>query len=92
MIAYIHDETDIKEKDKLKTIYSKIVNFDNKSRTKSKNGHEKKKNTLDSINALYEDLEIILNKYFQWKKNKEKDWKYELLNKCFKDYQYFPHK
>ena len=65
MIAYIHDETDIKEKDKLKTIYSKIVNFDNKSRTKSKNGNEKKKNTLDSINALYEDLEIILNKYFQ---------------------------
>ena len=87
MIVYIHDETDIKEKDKQKTIYSKIVNFDIKSRTKSKNDNEKKKNTLDSINALYEDLEIILNKYFQWKKNKEKDWKYELLNKCFKDYQ-----
>ena len=65
MIVYIHDETDIKEKDKQKTIYSKIVNFDNKSRTKSKNDNEKKKNTLDSINALYEDLEIILNKYFQ---------------------------
>ena len=65
MIVYIHDETDIKEKDKQKTIYSKIVNFDNKSRTKSKNDNEKKKNTLDSINALYEGLELILNKYFQ---------------------------
>ena len=41
-----------------------ILDFSNKSRPRSKNDKEKKKqNTLDSINALFEGRESILNAF-----------------------------
>ena len=40
-----------------------IVNFSNKSKPRSKRDKDKKQNTYDSINALYEGQELILNAY-----------------------------
>ena len=40
-----------------------ISDFSNKSRPRSKVNIKKKQNTLDSINALYEDRELILNAF-----------------------------
>ena len=54
-----------------------IINLSNKSRARTKKGKDKKQNTFDSTNALYEGREIILNTFrsgiFQQKKYKEKD-------------------
>ena len=40
-----------------------IVIFSNKSKPRSKRDKDKKQNTYDSINALYEGQELILNAY-----------------------------
>ena len=51
-----------------------ISDFSNKSRPRSKVNIKKKQNTLDSINALYEDRELILNAFRSgifWMKEKQ---------------------
>ena len=40
-----------------------ILDFRNKSRPRSNKDKEKKQNTLDNINALYEGRELILNAF-----------------------------
>ena len=53
------------------------VEFSKKSRPWSKKEKDKKQNTFDIINALYEGQYLILTlseaECFHWKKNKEKD-------------------
>ena len=39
-----------------------IIKF-NKSRPKTKEGKDKKRNTFDSVSALYEDRELTLNAF-----------------------------
>ena len=38
-----------------------MVQFNNKSKPKTKDGKALKQNTFDSVNALYEDRELTLN-------------------------------
>ena len=40
-----------------------MVKFSNKSRPKTKEGKDKKENTFDSVNALYEGQELTLNAF-----------------------------
>ena len=40
-----------------------MVKFNNKSRPKTKEGKDKKQNTFDSVNALYEGCELTLNAF-----------------------------
>ena len=40
-----------------------IIKLNNKSRPKTKEGKDKKRNTFDSINALYEGRELTLNAF-----------------------------
>ena len=40
-----------------------IVKFNNKSRPKTKKGNDKKQNTFDSVNTLYEGRELTLNAF-----------------------------
>ena len=51
----------------------------------------KKRDAYESVNALYEGRELTVNAFksgiFSIKQHKVKGLKYELLNKCFKDYQ-----
>ena len=58
-------------------LLANIVELSNKSRPRSKKEKDKKQNTLDTINALYEGRYLILMlseaEYFHWKKNKEND-------------------
>ena len=44
-------------------LLEKMVNFNNKSRTKTKEGKHKKQNTFDSVNALDEGQELTLNAF-----------------------------
>ena len=57
-----------------------ILDFSSKSRPRSEKDKDKKQNTFDSINPLYEGRELILNTFrnriFPVKKYKEKDYKY----------------
>ena len=48
---------------KQNNLFENIVNFNNKSRPKFKKDREEKQNTLDSINALCEGRELILNAF-----------------------------
>ena len=70
------DETDMDQTNLLEN----IVNFCNKFRPRSKEDKDKKQNTFDSINAVYEDRELILNIFrsgvFPIKEKKKKDPKY----------------
>ena len=56
------------------------MEFNNKSRRRTKEGKMEKRNTFDSVNALYEGQEITLNALksgiFLLKHHKEQDWKY----------------
>ena len=40
-----------------------IVKFNNKSKSKTKEGKNKKRNTFDSVNAIYEGKELNLNAF-----------------------------
>ena len=40
-----------------------IIEFNNKPRPKTKEGKDKKRDTFDSVSALYEDWELILNAF-----------------------------
>ena len=40
-----------------------MVKFNNKSRSKRKKGKDKKRNTFDSVSALYEGRELTLNAF-----------------------------
>ena len=50
------------EKNQRKTWrYENIVKLDNKFKSKTKEGLAKKQNTFDSVNALYEGVELIFD-------------------------------
>ena len=52
-----------------------MVKFNNKSRPRSKEGKDKKRNTFDSVNSLYEGRELTLSAFKSGifpKKHKEK--------------------
>ena len=40
-----------------------IMEFNNKSKPKTKEGKDKKRNTFDSVNALYEGQELSVNAF-----------------------------
>ena len=40
-----------------------LKKFNDKSRSKTKEGKDKKQNTIDSVNALYDDRELTLNAF-----------------------------
>ena len=76
---------------RIKAIYQKIwqnlmINLDQDQKKVSK-----KRDTYESVNALYEGRELTVNAFkseiFSIKQHKVKGSKYELLNKYFKDYQ-----
>ena len=70
----------VSEADEDRSILLKnIVEFNDKSRRRTKEGKMEKRNTFDSVNALYEGQEITLNAFksgiFLLKHHKEQDWK-----------------
>ena len=71
-------KVNIKEAEiKQTNLLENIINFSNKSRSKTNKQKDKKQITFDSINALYEGRELVLNAFrsgiFPIKKHKEKD-------------------
>ena len=80
----------IKEAEKKQNnLFENIVNFNNKSRLKSKKIKKRKQNTLDGKNGLYEGRELVLNAFRSGVlPMKEKQGKgLKILDKFFKDYQ-----
>ena len=75
------------EKDQSNLIWQNLmINLDQDQKKVSK-----KRDTYESVNALYEGRELTVNAFkseiFSIKQHKVKGSKYELLNKYFKDYQ-----
>ena len=68
-----------------------IVEFTEKSRPRSKEGKDKKRDIYESAYALYEGRELALNKFksriFPIKATQDKKFKILIHKKCFKDYQ-----
>ena len=44
-------------------LLEKIGKFNNKSKPKTKEGNDKKRNTFDNVNAFYEDQDLPLNAF-----------------------------
>ena len=75
------------EKDQSNLIWQNLmINLDQDQKKVSK-----KRDTYESVNALYEGRELTVNAFkseiFSIKQHKVKGSKHDLLNKCFKDYQ-----
>ena len=80
------------KKKQIKPIYFRnIISYNNKSRPRSKENKDNKRNTLDSTDTLCDSREVTLNAFrsgiFPQKKKNEKEQKYQFLSKRSKDYQ-----
>ena len=66
--------------------YGKI--FNNKSKPKTKEGKDKKRNTFDNVNALHKGRELILNAFksliFPIKATKSKSFRYNYVTQNIK--------
>ena len=59
-----NDKVGINEADMDQTkLLDNMVDFNNNSRARSKEDKDKKRNTFDSVGALYEGWELILNAF-----------------------------
>ena len=81
----------VKAEEDENNLLKNMAEFNDKSRPKTKEGKDKKRDTYENSYSLYEGRELTLNAFksgiFPIKQYKVKSSKYYFLKKCFKDYQ-----